>query len=297
MMLTNQIILFKPLWYNLYMDERDLLKQQAIRQNQAETLEVAEADILNEQSIATICESRRKSGLALTYKDQPVILDQNKPIGTGGSKEVYSVKIGEQHYALAIHAVDIDRPITIMRKWKVILKEPENTAIIRQLGLNTNSLCQLVPVKVNGTEFPALVMMRYQDLPYEVRDSKNQKSSIGETRVLPEQYSEESLEKAFDNIVLEIEILLKNNISLNKDSFNLAIVEGKAHLYFNDLGNASFESIPREDLENYIDSYVDYAMIAFINGITDIEYQRITDKYNYQNLKNKLKRKLQEKFI
>jgi len=274
------------------MGERDLLKQRAIRQNQDDLLEVVVTPTLNVGSIAAMNERRKKTGLTLTYKDQPMVLDQERPIGTGGSKQVYSVQVGERHYALAIPAADIDHPSVILQKWQAVAREPANTERIRQLGLVVNDLCQLVQVKINGTEFPGLVMRRFQDLPFEVRDSKNLHSSTGETPVLTGQ---SELESAFENIVGEIVILLENGVKLGEDSFNLAVVDGHAHLYFNDLGTAKFENIDPQYLENYIDAYLDSAIRAFIIGITEAEYSPIGDKFDYESLKQKLKNKLLKK--
>ena len=139
-------------------------------------------------------------------------------------------------------------------------------------------------------------MTRFQYTPYEIRDSKNPKSSIGETKILQAEYSSEALEQSFENILSDIEVLLRNHIKLNRDNFNLAVFDGKAHLFFNDLGTAKFENILPERLENYIDGYVSYCLQTFINCITEEEYNTTEGKYDYNSLKNNLKRKLLKKF-
>ena len=101
---------------------------------------------------------------------------QPKFLGSGGSKEVFDIEVGGEHYAVALCGLH-DMPERIIQKWGNILKEPVNTASLRERGFYVNELCEVKNIKVNGLEFPALMMKRFEDHPFKIYDSKN----IGKT--------------------------------------------------------------------------------------------------------------------
>jgi|GEM_PF-2534437 len=252
------------------MDEQSILKQRAITQDQS-------VESLDETVIERISESRHEAGLELTHRGRPIELTSDEPIGTGGSKEVYSAKIGNEHYALAIPASDIDVPSVIKEKWEIVLREPENTEQLKRLGFYTNDLLRTEVVQINGTDFPAVVMHRFEDLPFEVRDSKNRSSSTGQTEIFPGAANPANIPDRLRHITAEVKSLLQNGVRIGLDSFNLCVIKGEPHLYFNDLGTARFQPFTEEDYRHYVNVYSNAAAWALINGCTETEYQQVKD--------------------
>lgn len=217
-----------------------------------------------------LIETRRAGRLDVMIGNENIVLAQQ--LGSGGSKEVYDAEVGGVHYALAIPGTVDDAPVTI-DKWKKILNEPANTARFRELGFYANRLCELVKAKINEIDFPALIMQRYEDLPFEVRDSKNPKSSVGDTRIIPKGIDVSQIPGLIQPLAGDIKGLLTQNVKVGSDAFNLAVVNGRPRIYFNDLGGAKFESLPQSDIETVTNYYITSALAAFVNGLTEAEYQ------------------------
>ncbi|MCX6755681.1 MAG: hypothetical protein NT068_04080 [Candidatus Nomurabacteria bacterium] len=253
--------------------------------------------VLDESTIETISQSRNKGNLSFGCNQLPVELISNKPIGAGGSKEVYEVKINNASYALAIPHAGIDSSNKILEKWQTVLKEPDNTNHLRKMGFYTNDFIQTIPVSINNINFPALIMKRYEDLPFEIRDSKNIHSSIGSSKLISKQPTQEEIVQVMDNIIKEIVALIKHGVILHKDSFNLCVVNGQSHLYFNDLGNTKFETIDQKEYTKYITGYTSFAMNAFLNGLTDEEYVLFESTIETLRLKEEIIKKVLEQFV
>lgn len=168
-------------------------------------------------------------------KEAPVI----KTLGYGGSKTVFDVEWDGHRLALALPNTT-DPLGGISGKWASVLKEPENTAKIRMLGLCTNTLCEAVPVELDGVEFLGLVMNRYQDLPYLVLDSKNSQSSVIREPIIPEGgLNVDNFMLMFSPVIDDLATVLKNNIRMGGDCFSACIdEEGKLRMFFNDLGQS-----------------------------------------------------------
>ena len=160
-----------------------------------------------------------------------------KTLGYGGSKTVFDVEWEGHRLALALPNTT-DPPRGISGKWASVLKEPENTARIRELGLCTNTLCEAIPIEIDGTPFLGLVMNRYQDLPYLVLDSKNSQSSDIREPIIPEGGLDvENFMLMFSPAIDDLATVLKNNIRMGGDCFSACIdEEGKLRMFFNDLG-------------------------------------------------------------
>jgi hypothetical protein len=74
-------------------------------------------------------------------------------------------------------------------------------------------------------------------------------------------------------IIDEIVSLIRNNIHLNKDSFNLCKFGDTIHLHFNDLGSMSINEISDEDILYYIEDYVSWMISAIVNSVSDNVYE------------------------
>lgn len=199
------------------------------------------------------------------------------PLGKGGSKIVYAALLGDQTFALALPNT-VDGEQAMQKKWAPVLQEPENTQRIRALGIPTNTTCELMPLSVNGVLFPALRMARYEDLPFEVRDSKNRESSIFTTETLPAgPLDATTFRTLFQGAAEDIVTLVRNNVTLSIDSFNICLEEGRLRLYLNDLGTAKFEPIPPTSIPTVCRYYAIAAIDAFLNALSYDEQQAHAD--------------------
>ncbi len=230
------------------------------------------------RAAATFDERHFKDLLDILRTKQLEITIGNTPVtaiswlGSGGFKTVHDIEIENEHYAITLPNA-IHDSFTLMKQWSTILNEAENTNKMREMGLYTNSLSEIVQININGIPFPALLMHRYRDLPFEVRDNKNPVSSIGNTRILPPEVLIGSIPSCLKPFAEDIRRLITNNVHVRPESINLCVVNEQPHLYFNDLGMATFEPIPEEAKEEMIHSYVHDAISAMTRGITEKEYK------------------------
>lgn len=194
-------------------------------------------------------------------------------LGSGGSKSVFDLDLGGERFALALPN-PIDSPDVIEEKWARVLNEPGNTALIRAMGIRVNTLSVTKPVKMEGLQVDGLMMHRYEDLPFEVRDSKNPLSSTGKTTLVSEGgYNESTFRDQLVPMVEEIRRLVQGGVVVGSDSFNIAIDRSKVHLFLNDLGSMRIGDIKPGDEERYKRYYFESAVSALINGLTESEYQ------------------------
>lgn len=241
--------------------------------------------LVTEERIAEMKQRRAESGLAVRIGSDPVALEREKPLGSGGTKQVYAVVYKGRRYALALPGVGTDPSDIIKEKWEEALHEPENTDKIRALGLLTNPLCKTVKAEVNGVDFPVIVMKRYEDLPFEIRDSKNRKtSSIGATELVSAQMDDADILRLFDPLLEEIYVLLQYGVRLSSDSINLCVKNREAHFYFNDLGRAVFQPMDDETLRRYAEYYVGRAVYTFLVGLTHQEGRNIEKDHDFEKI-------------
>lgn len=244
--------------------------------------------LLNKDLIKEISKSRVEGKFELTQNGQPIEIKSDKSLGAGGSKEVFDAEIGGLRYALAVPAAGIDPAEIIEEKWQDVLEEPGNTARLRQLGFYANEVCEILPIKINGFDFPALRMRRFQDLPYEVRDTKNPHSSTGNSWILGKEgtseLDQEKVSAAVKALSIEINSLIEQGVKLKRDSFNFCLDHDQPHLYFNDLGAAKFEEIAESEKAGYIKYYSHHAATALIMAPRNEEYNKIKDSIDYETL-------------
>lgn len=225
--------------------------------------------VVSKEMIANLLEVMKHEQLAITIAD--VEASAVSWLGSGGSKTVYDIVIGNEHFAFSLPNA-IDDVATIMRKWQDVLNEPTATDHIRKMGFFTNSLSQIVQSTVNGVPFPGLLMRRYADLPFEIRDNKNPVSSTGTTRIIPPGTATKDIAALLKPIANDIRMLLGHNVHIGRDAINLCIANGQPRLFFNDLGTARFEVTPSDNPANTVRFYVDASVSAVTSGLTTQEY-------------------------
>lgn len=256
------------------------------------------AEFGNTQALTRMIDSMRKGQLEIVQNGNPLTI--GKRLGEGGTKTVYEAVIGESSYALAVPNI-VDGVDRMTQKWRVALQEPANTNRVRDMGLMTNSMCESIPVSINGVQFTALKMTRYQDLPFQIMDGKDSRASTVTGDVLPSRLNDSSFEEYFGNIIPDVQALIKNGVRVGIDSINVCLVDGKPRLFLSDLGNAEFEQFTPEQIPRASERYVSHAFSAFLNGLTEAEYQRHKDFFDGSSFKfdnpNKITNKLSERVL
>lgn len=240
------------------------------------------AATFDERHLKDLLDILRTKKLEITVGTTPI--SSLSWLGSGGYKAVHDVEIEDEHYALTLPNA-IHDSFVLMKQWSIILNEAENTNKMREMGFYTNSLSEIVQTNINGIPFPALLMHRYRDLPFEIRDNKNPISSTGNTRILPPEVLLGSIPGYLKPFAEDIRRLIANNVHVGPESVNLCVVNEEPHLYFNDLGMATFESISEETKEKVIHSYAHDAISAMTRGITEKEYkeskQYLRERHDY----------------
>ncbi len=216
--------------------------------------------------------SLRSGSFEISTHGSPVILA--KELGRGGSKTVYDATIEGATMALGLpNTTDgIER---MREKWTVVMHEPAATDRIRGLGLLVNPLCRLQEVEINGTPFPAIVMHRYHDLPYQVKDGKNSSSSVSRGAFQPGSLSEQWFtDKALQPLAEDCATLIAAGANLHRDSFSTCVtMDGELRLFLHDLGNATFEQTGEHSVDTYARGYARFVIGSFTNAVNEPEYR------------------------
>ncbi len=245
---------------------------------------IKEAPQLTPQIIRRILETRRGLPPEISVGGESISLERK--LGSGGSKEVYDIQIGDLHYALAIPG-NIDSAEIVADKWQRVLREPISTTRLRDAGFRVNPLSELIGVELDGISFPALIMRRYEDLPFDVRDAKNPRSSIYREKI-----RSFDVDKDLERIGETIKSLAQKNIKTGGDSFNLFVDGEGLDLYFNDLGSCKFEEIPADKLKGVLEYYAMAASAALMNGFSEEEYSVLKDSLDEDELIEKISSKI-----
>lgn len=229
------------------------------------------AEFGNTQALTHMIDSMRKGQLEVAY--QGTQLEMGKRLGEGGTKTVYEAVIGDGHFALGFPNT-VDGVERMSQKWKVALQEPDKTARVREMGLFANPICEALPVDINGVPFTVIKMARYQDLPYQIMDGKDSRASTVKSEVLPSEIDRISFESYFESVIPDVQTLITNGVRVGVDSLNVCLVDGKPRIFLSDLGSADFEDIPEEARPRVAERYVGNLFSAFLNGLTEAEYQK-----------------------
>lgn len=215
----------------------------------------------------------------------------NSKLGSGGTKEVFDVSCEGVSYALGICGRQ-DSPETILEKWKVVLKEPADTAFLRNKGFFVNQFCEIQTIKLKGIDFPAILFKRYQDHPFSIYDSKN--ITGNDNPLITETYpqDDEGMLKILGPVLGEIQRLILEGIRLSRDNFNLCLSEANLHLYLNDLGNMRVYKFDPEEVIKYLDSYVDWTWVALIHCVSESAYNQNSYLKSINSSSGSLKKKM-----
>lgn len=249
--------------------------------------------------VARIIQSRRSLELPgedviRTLEVEGQIASKQRYLGSGGSKEVFDVEIdGGEHFAVALCGLQ-DTPDRVIQKWENVLKEPANTAKLKSRGFYVNDLCEIKNTKVNGIEFPVLVMRRFEDHPFQIFDSKNIGKNANPLFDEKIELSDDKMMALMSSVSDEIVRLVREGIRLGRDNFNLCVSEGKMHLYFNDLGASRIEPYTEDEKERVIDQYVLYAVGAVVSSVSEATYQNNTYIRQMGNTGNTLETRLKK---
>ncbi len=223
-----------------------------------------------EERMTELLDARKDKPLEISHEQLTISLDSETPVGEGGTKQVFKGSIGQESVALAVPKQGIDSAEVLLKKWEAVTEEPNNTRVIRELGIPTNPLSEIVHVKVNGVTFPSLIMTPYEELPFVVRDKKNPHQ--GERQELLTNFNDDFLEETLAPMAEEVSRLIENNITPASDSLNICIQEGKIHLFMNDLGKLSLEEIEESRKLHHIERYSMLLEDAIINTLTENEF-------------------------
>ena len=225
----------------------------------------------------------RSSNFQITHDDSAV--DIHGKLGGGGTKTAYDASVGGESFALALPNTT-DSTSIALAKWQVALNEPKATDAMREMGFIVNPVCEVMPVNIDDTPFPAIKMARYQDMPIQIRDGKNHSSSVIKNDLFPDSLSLDSFMDGTGEIRTDIAALIRKGVGIGRDSFNVCIANGQMRLYFNDLATAKFEPISPEDAKDYAEYYSRLAVGTIMNGMSHGEFQRqqkfFDEEFGYQ---------------
>jgi hypothetical protein len=240
------------------------------------------SELENTQGLTHMMDSMRKGNLVVIHDSNPITF--NRKLGTGGTKTVYEALIVDNPFALAVPNT-VDGVEKMTQKWRVALQEPANTERVREMGFFTNPTCEAMPVSINGVPFTVLKMARYQDLPFQVMDGKNASSSTVTEDLLPDQLDAKIFEDYFATITPDVGALINNGVRVGLDSLNVCLVDGKPRIFLSDLGAAKFEDIAQDDRPRIVERYISNVFSAFLNGLTEAEYQKHKSFFDSESFK------------
>ena len=215
--------------------------------------------------------SIRSGNFQISQDDTPIEIYGKLGSG-GGTKTVYDASLDAERFALALPNTT-DGTETALAKWRVALHEPNVTDTMRDMGFVVNPTCEVMPVNISGTPFPAIRMTRFQDMPIQVRDGKNHSASVIESDIFAGSLELTSFMDRTADIRSDIIALIRSGVSIGRDSFNVCLIDGQLRLFFNDLASAKFGPVDSERREEYADFYSKFAIGAIKNGMSHDEFQ------------------------
>lgn len=217
-------------------------------------LSILKKDVFNhsETYYGSLLEKAKKE-LPLFGKNIPIInfeINGKNIIGEyfadGAIKAVYNFNEYGKKNVICLPS-SLSRDIS---KWSEVFVEPRNTKDIKNLGLLANDYCEIQPIKINNTIFPALKMKHYDEHNFKIYDCKtfgDDAPNLNEMIDLSE-ISDRQLADIFEGVSNDINTLVKNDVHLFSDSFCFARTNNnKLRLYFHDLGG-----IPSDNFNNSI---------------------------------------------
>lgn len=195
-------------------------------------------------------------------------------LGGWWTKEVYKVNYNWIIYAMAIPWY-LDLPNTIWKKWHLALKEVDNTNILKDLWYYVNDQMFVENILINKVIFPVILMKPYSDYDFLIFDGKKWSYICNPLFLYNQEINDKYMLDVCSNILDEITQLIKDNISLWYDNFNLCIDNNSMHLFFNDLWNLSIEEINNKSRHKYITFYLNCVIGIIQNSLSEEIYIKI----------------------
>ncbi len=221
--------------------------------------------------------------------------------GGGGTKNTFQIEQGGKKYTLALPTY-VDNPQIAAEKWLDVLEfEPKNTKLLRDKGLKTNDIFDIVPVKVNGAEFPAVLMKPYSEHSFKVGDRKNYSFAnllnFEEVDIL----NDRMFLDLFKDIPKEIAKLTALGIEPHYDCVNLCREKktgskdctGAFHLYLNDLDkNFAKKKLTEKEAEQCIKNYT-YLAISALPETVDRNLRQWCDYFVFIEANEGIRKKIE----
>lgn len=177
-------------------------------------------------------------------------------LGGGGSKSAYLANINGEDVCILL-------PNKIY-SWEFALKEPQNTILLKKMGLLTNDYCKIVPVTVEGHTLPAIISKPYNNHSFRIFDKKNPNDNM-EKYVNVNDINSENFLDFIKTLLNDVKNMTQKRVKLSYDSYNIALVDGKPRLYFNDL---PYESEQMFDNDMEYTKLLKYNLKYAINALT-----------------------------
>ena len=217
----------------------------------------------------------------------PIKINGKSAIGEwidgGGSKCAYRVNIDNEEFCILLPH----------NNWTAAMNEPQNTLVLKKLGLVTNDYCKIIPVEIEGQKIPALISKPYNKHSFKIFDKKNPNDDLSKYYNISK-IREDNIEKVFSSLIKDVKILVDNDIRLAYDSFNLALKDGELRLYFNDL---PYETLVKQgDKETRVQRYLEFMLDTIPSSISwhKIKENSFADSLNSMEGQNKIIPKLIE---
>jgi hypothetical protein len=239
--------------------------------------ELAPVQTLDQETFAIAFDAMEQGEPQLAHNGDRFRL--GRILGQGGTKSVYDAQLSGEQLALALPNT-VDGTAKAAQKWQDALREPPVTDVVRELGFLVNTRCDVTPITVDGTIFPAITLNRYADLPVEVRDRKNSSSSVVKGDIFPNTPTLGSFVEASRGLAHDTARLVGHGVLLGGDSFNLGRGENGLHLFLNDLAHTEFEDLNEEDAADYARRASMRAVDALLSGLSRKEYDRYRDFFD-----------------
>jgi hypothetical protein len=187
---------------------------------------------------------KQSQNISMMYQGKPLDV---KFINSGGTKEVYQAVINGESRAIAIPGWK-KAPRPLAESWRNALKEPEQIELLRKLGIKVNDHYSIQPLTVDGVDIPAIFMKPYDKHDFIILDKKNPSQNPHINYPSEAIDSQSKLMDSVSGMVSDITKLVSNSITLDGDSVNTAVVDGKPRLFINDInGNIVNKKLTKEE--------------------------------------------------
>lgn len=225
------------------------LKRLYFKPQVLDDIPIAMRKSMNLDEALLMYEQSSKRGFSAINREIDFVINGKQYTGTwlggGGSKSAYKTTILDEEICLLLPN----------KNWETALREPSNMLELKKMGLLTNDYCKIVPIKVDGKDFPALMMKPYAKHSFKIFDKKNPNDFL-EKYIDLNNLDTNKFNELISDLVKDAKLMSKNKIMLHYDSYNIALVNNKPRLYLNDLpyeqgkmiSNCEYEKILKYNL-------------------------------------------------